>query len=221
MELVLMNVIGINGGPRKKWNTAMMLEKALEGAASKGARTSLIHLYDLNFKGCISCFACKKRNGKSYGKCAVEDDLTSVYAMVKGADALILGSPVYFSDVSGEMRSFMERLLFPYLVYAIPRETLFPKKIRTGLIYTMNASAESAKQIGYDRLFATNENVMKMIFGHCESLMSYETYQFKNYSKMVADMFDVEKRRKRREEIFPRDCQKAYEMGAGFAEKQS
>ena len=52
-----MKVMAINGSPRKKWNTATLLDKALEGAASQGAETELIHLYDLNYKGCISCFA--------------------------------------------------------------------------------------------------------------------------------------------------------------------
>ncbi len=51
-----MKVIAINGSPRKRWNTATLLEKALEGAASQGAETELIHLYDIDFKGCTSCF---------------------------------------------------------------------------------------------------------------------------------------------------------------------
>ena len=54
-----MHVIAINGSPRKNWNTATLLNKALEGASSQGATTELIHLYGLNFKGCVSCFACK------------------------------------------------------------------------------------------------------------------------------------------------------------------
>lgn len=61
-----MNLIAINGSPRKHWNTGMLLEKGLEGGASKGAATTLVHLYDLNFKGCTSCFACKLKNGESY-----------------------------------------------------------------------------------------------------------------------------------------------------------
>ena len=73
-----MKVMAFNGSPRKKWNTATLLENALEGAASQGAKTELIHLYDLNFKGCISCFACKTKGGKSYGRCAVDDDLAPV-----------------------------------------------------------------------------------------------------------------------------------------------
>ena len=75
----IMKVIAINGSPRKNWNTATMLEKALEGTASEGAETELIHLYDLNFKGCTSCFACKLKDGKSYGKCAMKDELTHVW----------------------------------------------------------------------------------------------------------------------------------------------
>ena len=58
-------VIAINGSPRKTWNTAMLLGHALEGAASKGAKTELVHLYDLDYKGCTSCFSCKLVGGKS------------------------------------------------------------------------------------------------------------------------------------------------------------
>jgi hypothetical protein len=112
------------------------------------------------------------------------------------------------------MRSFMERLLFQYLVYTNPRQTLFPKKIQVGLIYTMNAPAEEASKIGYDRLFKLNENIMKMILGHAESLTSHETYQFEDYATVVAPMFDVANRKKRRDEIFPQDLQKAHDLGA-------
>lgn len=215
-----MKVIAINGSPRKKWNTAMMLEKAIEGVASQGAETNLIHLYDLTFKGCISCFACKTRDGKSYGKCAVKDDLTPVYAEIKGADAIILGSPIYFGDVTGQLRSFMERLLYPYLAYTEAGQSLFPRKIRTGLIYTMNAPEEAAQAFGYDRLFSTNEGYMQRIFGHVESIMSYDTYQFKDYSKVVSDLFDGGKKKKRRQEVFPQDRQKAYDMGVRFARQR-
>ena len=58
-----MKIIAINGSPRKKWNTSTLLENALEGAASQGAETELIHLYDLDYKGCTSCCACKLKDG--------------------------------------------------------------------------------------------------------------------------------------------------------------
>ena len=211
-----MKVMAFNGSPRKEWNTATLLEKALEGAAVQGAETSLVHLYGLHYKGCISCFACKIREGNNYGTCAVRDDLTPIYAEIRKADVIILGSPIYFGDVTGEMRSFLERLLFPYLVYDDPPQTLYPRKIRTAWIYTMNASEEAARQFAYDRLFNSNERVMRMIFGHSESMMSYDTFQFADYSKVVANRFDADNKEVRRREVFPIDCQKAYDMGAAL-----
>lgn len=104
-----MKVIAFNGSPRKNWNTATLLEKALAGAASKGAETELIHLYDLDYKGCRSCFACKTKGGKSYGRCAAVDELTPVLKKVEEAGALILGAPVYMGAVNGAMQSFIER----------------------------------------------------------------------------------------------------------------
>lgn len=211
-----MRVIGINGSPRKKWNTATLLDKALEGAASKGAETEMIHLYDLDFKGCISCFACKTKGGKSYGRCAVKDDLATVLEKVQEVDAMVLGSPIYFGTVTGEMRSFMERLLFPYLAYTNPPSSLFERKINTGFIYTMNAPEERIGQHGWQHI-GLNEMILKMVFGSAESLMSFETYQFDDYAKVVSDFFDVEKRVKRRKEVFPEDCAKAFEFGAKLA----
>ncbi len=137
-----MKVIAINGSPRKKWNTATLLEKALEGAVSEGAETELIHLYDLNFKGCTSCFACKLKDGKSYGKCAMNDELTHELAKLKNADAVILGSPIYIGNSTGEMRSFMERFIYPYLVYSANPTSLYPKNIPVGYIYTLGAPEE-------------------------------------------------------------------------------
>jgi multimeric flavodoxin WrbA len=84
-----MKVMAVNGSPRKAWNTATLLKKALKGAASQGAETELVHLYDLNFKGCISYFACKTRGGKSYGRCAVKDDLKPLFKKIEAADALM------------------------------------------------------------------------------------------------------------------------------------
>jgi multimeric flavodoxin WrbA len=213
-----MKVIAFNGSPRKKWNTATLLEKALEGAASQGAETELIHLYDLNFKGCKSCFACKTKGGKSYGRCATKDDLTPILKRVEEANSIILGSPIYFGTASGEMRSFMERLMFPYLTYTHPPQSLFPKKIKTGFIYTMNATPERMKELGFDQYIGL-ERLLQMLFGASESLFSFDTCQFEDYSKVVADLFDPEKKAKRREEIFPKDCEKAFEMGARFAKK--
>jgi multimeric flavodoxin WrbA len=213
-------VLAINGSPRTKCNTATLLNNALEGAASQGAETELVHLYKLNFKGCISCFACKLKNGESYGRCAVNDDLTPILKKAEEADAIILGSPIYLGTATGEMRSFTERLIFPYLVYDVDHSTLFTKKIKTGLIYTMGAREDQMKLMGYDRYFNTVEMVMKRIFGESESLFVTDTYQFDDYSKYTSTLFNVEEKARRRKEEFPKDCQKAFDMGVRFAQIQ-
>ena len=212
-----MKVMAINGSPRKSWNTATLLKKALKGAASQGAETELIHLYDLKFTGCTSCFACKTKGGKSYGRCAVKDGLAPVLKKVEAADALILGSPIYFGNVSGEMRSFLERLLFPYFTYTDPPQSLFPKKIPTGFIYTMNVPKEMMREWGYERVFSQLQWLLQMVFGTSEFLYSCDTLQFKDYTKVVADRFDPEKKARRRQEIFPQECEQAMALGARLA----
>ena len=214
-----MKIIAINGSPRKEWNTATLLRKALEGASSQGAGTELIHLYDLDYKGCISCFACKEKGGKSYGRCVVNDALKPVFKRVEESDAVIFGSPIYLGSITGEMQSFMERLVFPYLTYTDPPQTLFPKKIPTGFIYTMGVTEKVMNEVGYSQRFAITEHFLTRIFGSSEMLLSFDTYQFDDYSKYVATRFDPEAKLKRRKKVFSKDCQKAFEMGARLAGK--
>ena len=216
-----MNVVAVNGSPRKAWNTATLLQSALDGAASQGAQTELVHLYDLDFKGCVSCFACKTRQGKSYGRCAHTDDLTPVLRAIESADALLLGSPIYFGALSGEMRCFIERLVFPYLVYSDPPQTLYTGALRVGCIYTMNLpSAEVMKAWGLADHLALGERTLGRVFGSCESLASFDTYQFRDYGKVVADRFDEAAKARRRDVEFPKDCEKAFAMGAGLVSAQ-
>jgi multimeric flavodoxin WrbA len=214
-----MKVIAINGSPRKTWNTATLLKNALEGAASQGAETELINLYDYNYKGCISCFGCKLKEGTSYGKCALNDELKPILQKVEEADAIILGSPIYFGGTTGETRSFLERLLFPYLVYDANHSTLFKRKIATGFIYTMNVPEGYLKEAGYEDNFKRTEMTMKRIFGSSEALVVTDTYQFEDYSRYETSAFNVEDKAKRKNEVFPSDCQKAFDMGVRFAQK--
>jgi len=209
-----MKAIAVNGSPRKKWNTATLLTHALAGAEVQGAQTRLVHLYDLDYKGCISCFSCKRLGGTSYGRCAVQDGLTPLLEEVAQADVLILGSPLYFRTESGEMRSFMERLHFQYLTYAPGYASLFPRKIQTAFVYTMNVPEEAMPAIHQDTTVASGQAVMQRTFGSCELLLATDTYQFDDYSKYLSTAFDAEAKARRREEFFPQDCARAYNLGA-------
>ncbi|EJO5349245.1 flavodoxin family protein [Clostridium botulinum] len=208
-----MKIIAINGSPRKEGNTATLLNKALEGAASNGAEIEMIHLYDFNYKGCKSCFACKLINGNSYGQCSINDEISTVLKKIENADAIILGSPIYLGSVTGEMKSFMERLIFPYLVYDKNYSSLFPKRISVGLIYTFGVNEEKLEQIKWKESLKYNELLVKRFFGKAETLFVTDTYQFDDYSKYVATAFDANEKLKRRKEVFPQDCKKAFQLG--------
>lgn len=208
-----MHVLAINGSPRKDKNTATLLKSALDGAKSQGAKVKLVHLCDIKFKGCSSCFECKKINGVSYGQCSKQDGLKPVLDSIKETDALILGSPVYFSSVTGMMRGFLERLLYPYYVYETPRSSLYPKKIPTALIISMNLCEESAKQLLYNKIFGDLTHFMEIVFGQSELVQVYNTYQFEDYSRYYAPAFPQETKEKQLKERFPSDCQKAFVLG--------
>lgn len=212
-----MKVIAINGSPRKTWNTATLLQHALEGAASQGAETKLYHLIDCDFKGCRSCFACKKPGGKSYGKCAARDGLTPILEEIaEEADAFILGSPIYIGGVTAGMRALIERLLYPYAKYDKFQSNLFTRRIPVGFVYTMNWTEELLRFLNVGLPFV--EGSLEKTFGPLETLYCYDTLQFNDYAEYDITLFDVDAKKRRREEQFPIDCRSAYDMGVRMVE---
>lgn len=214
-----MKVIAINGSPRKDWNTATLLKKSLEGAASAGADTKLIHLYNLNFKGCCSCFACKRKANKLNGCCVMKDDLKDVLQEIVASDVLLLGSPIYLGNITGEMKSFLERLVFANFSYDLPSRKNFAGQMQTGFIYTMGLPREMIKSSGYQYIFEINKNYLQLLNGCSEYIISADNYQFDDYSKYAASNFDEKHKAKVKREEFPLDCQNAYEMGRRLALK--
>jgi hypothetical protein len=83
----------------------------------------------------------------------------------------------------------------------------------------MNVPEDYVEKIGYDQNFKSMESIMKRTFGKAETIISTDTYQFEDYSKYEASGFNEEQKAKRRAEVFPVDCKKAFDMGARFAGK--
>jgi multimeric flavodoxin WrbA len=215
-----MKIYAINGSPRKNKNTATLLQKALDGvkeaAKDKKVETEIINLYDLNYTGCKSCFACKRLGGKSYGKCAIKDDIYEVLEKVSQADGLIFGSPIYFSNITGQLMTFLERLLFPYLVYDENYSTIPPKKMPTAFIYTMNVTENFMDQIGYPKAFNHIELNIERTFTKPSVMYSNDTYQFDDYSKYESSAYSEEAKAEHRKTQFPLDCQRAFQLGANL-----
>ena len=204
-------VIAINGSPRKNWNTYMLLENCLAGAHENGAEIEMVNLYDLQYKGCNSCFVCKLK-GSTVSKCAMKDDLEIVLQKICDSDALVLGSPIYLGNITGEMKSFMERLLFPYISYEGNPST-FGKKMNSIFFYTMNVGEDVFDVKGYRKIFEANKEFMERIFGTSTYSFSMATYQFDDYNKYAMTLIDGNERLKRRETLFVDECKRAFLRG--------
>jgi multimeric flavodoxin WrbA len=215
-------VIALNGSPRKGWNTEQLLQQALAGAAAAGAETELIQLYDQEFKGCVSCFACKVKGSKTNGLCAHRDALRPILEKCLQADAIIIGSPVYFDYPTAQMRAFFERFLFPldtYLVENGVRQRFLTKTIPSAFIFTMNCPESRMPKADYDTILEHNERNAARVLGYSETLYSCDTYQYTDYSRMDCNLFDETKKAEHRDAQFPKDKQAAYELGARLVQK--
>ncbi|MCG8636433.1 MAG: flavodoxin family protein [Desulfobacterales bacterium] len=105
-----MKVIGFNGSPRKKGNTAGSLNTVFAELEKEGIETEMIHVGKEKVRGCIACYGCLKNQDEA---CTLKDDPVNEWIQkMKGADGILLGSPVYFSGVAGTMKSFLDRAFF-------------------------------------------------------------------------------------------------------------
>jgi multimeric flavodoxin WrbA len=204
----------INGSPRKNANTAQLLKRAMEGATEAGATVEMVNLYErsLNYKGCMSCFACKVKGGRK-GVCSFSDDLKPIMEKAVDADVIVCGSPIYCGYPSAGLRAFMERLIFPAVNYSDFGHPVITKPKRSATIFTMNCpNMQIYKDNAYDILMDTNAQQLGM-FGPTEILYSFDTYQFGDYSRYDTAMLDEGRKAEVRRTQFPQDLERAYELG--------
>jgi len=207
-----MKTIVINASPRKNWNTAQLMKSALEGAKSVGAETEYIDLYDLSFRGCMSCLACK-RKGNEPCHCYWKDDLSPLIDKILSADTLLIGSPIYFGEPTAHFRALLERLMFCVLSYD-SRSSSFKGKINVGLIYTMNAPREAYEKMYVDKFKFHEDTFARFLNGEVRTLAACDTLQVNDYSQYHMAAMSEEHKRKVRDEVFPKDLESAFKLGA-------
>ena len=209
-----MKTIILNGSPRKNWNTAMLLKEARNGAESVGSETEYIDLYSLSYTGCRSCMACKRKEAERC-RCFWKDDLSPVIDRIFAADALFIGSPIYLGDITSQVHALIERLHFCALSYD-DYANYFNGKVNVGIFLTMNAPLsyynEAYKQKA-DELIA----IFSSLNGTVELYPACDTLQVNDYSKFSMAGFNEEHKQKMRREQFPKDLERAFQMGAELA----
>ena len=102
-------VVIFNGSPRKNGYTAKLLDRVANGAKSKGAEIIEFDLNDSGIRGCQGCYYCRAHDG-----CAIQDYLQPMYEAINEADAIIFGSPIYYHQITGQAKVWLDRT-FPML----------------------------------------------------------------------------------------------------------
>jgi multimeric flavodoxin WrbA len=142
-----MYVLGISGSPKTNGLTALLLDKALDGAIASGAHTEKIILNDLNFKACQECGGCDET-----GVCILDDDMRPIYEKLAKADIVVVASPIYFGNITAQLKAMIDRCHSSWMAKYILKIGLAGNKKRKGIFLCVAGKDtyeyfESAKKI--------------------------------------------------------------------------
>ncbi|MEG0292562.1 MAG: flavodoxin family protein [Anaerovoracaceae bacterium] len=97
-------ILGVCASPRRNKQTEVLMENVLKGCADSGAEVELVSLADMEINPCIGCITCQKG-----GECPIDDGISEVFKKIKEADGVLIGSPVYFCDVTAQCKMLIDR----------------------------------------------------------------------------------------------------------------
>jgi len=133
-----MKVVAFNGSARKDGNTALLLKTVLAELETAGVETEMVQLAGSKLRGCIACYECfTKKDGHCALSTVEKDGINAYLDKMKGADAILLGSPTYFADVSSEMKALMDRCG----MVGRANEELFKRKLGAAVVAARRAGA--------------------------------------------------------------------------------
>lgn len=208
-------IMVIDGGPRSNMNTAAMVAAFVAGVREGGGEAKVVRLYDIDYKGCRSCMACKlKRQRETV--CCYPDGLASTLNECAQADGLVIASPIYFGEMTGMARAFWERLTFPWLDY-VQGILLAPRKMPVTFIYTMNGSPSNAEKIRRSTMRKV-EMMTDMALSHelhqdVEVVIANNTTQVSDYNRYHFPDDLVESKRQWRNTHWENDLRAARDAG--------
>lgn len=207
-----MIIYSINASPRKGWNDGQLLEQFKAGLLTKlpDAEIRDLFLYDFSYKGCRSCFSCKLMTQKEV-RCWIHDEIYECLYNIRHSDGFAFASPIYFSDINGELKSFFERLLYPGPVaYEIP----------ISAIYTMNANEEKMERAIRPALNTLKQALYLNFKTNVNEIFAFNTWQ-RDHNELYQPSTHarLEDKREYHKKHWPEDLQHAYEAGMAFADR--
>ncbi|MFZ3102080.1 MAG: flavodoxin family protein [Desulfitobacteriaceae bacterium] len=159
-----MKVIGINGSARKDGNTAIAIQKVFSVLEEAGIETELIQLAGKSITGCNACYSCFKNKDK---KCVnTNDNINECIEKMSLADGIILGSPVYYADVTAGMKALIERAGF----VSTANGYLFKHKVGATVTAVRRGGATHAFDtinhfLHYNQMFLVGSTYWNMVYG--------------------------------------------------------
>jgi multimeric flavodoxin WrbA len=156
-------VLVLLGSPRKKGNSAILAEKITKGAMSAGAEVETVFLHGLNIAPCKSCYACQKPKSKG---CSIDDDMQPIYHAMQEADAWVIASPVYWFNMSSQIKVWMDRC-FAFPAYA--KNPFAGKRIAIAMSYggedPFDSGCVNALRTFQDAYGYVGSKIVGMIYG--------------------------------------------------------
>ena len=197
--------IVINADPKMKEDTARLLKSAMKGAESAGSKVEYVNLYKLDIRGCMNCSICKTKNKESF-KCYWRDELSPIIEKILNADALLIGSQIFFNEPTSHYRALLERLIFCIVSF---NEHYFKGKVNVGIFYTVLTNKERFEKSIRPCLKSTEE-LFKMLNGEVKVYASYKGLKSKK---------KTDEEIKERIEEFDIDLENAFRIGAELSKK--
>lgn len=125
------NIIIISSSFRNKSNSELLAQQALQGALDAGNRAELITLKDKEIRFCKGCLACQRTM-----KCVIKDDVNEILEKIKSADTVVFVTPIYYYELSGQLKTLLDRL-----------NPLYPQEYSFRDVYLMTTSAEEGDEV--------------------------------------------------------------------------
>lgn len=125
------NIVIISSSIRNKSNSELLAEQALKGAISAGNHAELVTLKDRDIRFCKGCLACQKTL-----KCVIRDDVAEILEKVRTADTVVFVTPIYYYELSGQLKTLLDRL-----------NPIYPQEYSFRDIYLMTTSAEEGDEV--------------------------------------------------------------------------
>ncbi len=152
-----MKVVGFVGSPRKKGNTTTIVNEVLRGATEAGAETKIFNINELGIRGCQACYKCQTPEGK----CVQTDGMAPLYDEIFSADAVVIGTPVFMFQVTGQTKIFIDRL-FALLYLKDGKPGAFRNKIKGKKVITVYSQGQPDTSL-FASSFDLNEGVLSFL----------------------------------------------------------